>query len=249
MAALLAAFAVALSFLSSVLVSTITQPFPSSVGPAVVLLLAAGLGLSAWNSVTSNRQQRRESMLAAVSEEAQALERVHGEVARRRAAAAEFLHGPIQSQLVASALKGESNQEALQAIEKRFAEYSAASSHWDVQEQVNELVNAWAGVITITVNCSDETWERVRREPLTSRLLVDTLSEAVTNAVRHGAIADIDVSIVTTEADARVRLVVVSEGTLTGGIGNGTGLARLIDRGAQITLEQADERVIMIAQL
>jgi hypothetical protein len=245
----LAAFALGLSIAASVLVTAIAGPFPIAIGPAVVLLVVFGLGLSTWNSVMRDRQQRREAMLIAVSDEAQALERVHGEVARRRAAAAEFLHGPIQSQLVASALKGESNEDALQAIERRFAEYSAASTTWDVQEQVNELLNAWAGIITITVTCSDETWQRVRREPLTARLLVDTLSEAVTNAVRHGEIADIEVTIDTTEADARVRLTVRSQGTLTDGIGNGTGLARLIDRGAQITLEQVYGLVVMRALL
>ncbi len=244
-----AAFALGLSSVASVLVTAIAGPFPLATGPAVVLLVVFGLGLSTWNSVTRDRQQRREAMLVAVAEEAQALERVHGEVARRRAAAAEFLHGPIQSQLVASALKGESNEDALQAIEKRFAEYSAATTTWDVQEQVNELLSAWAGVITITVTCSDETWQRVRRDPLTSRLLVDALSEAVTNAVRHGDIADIEVTIDTTDGDTRVRLTVRSRGTLTDGIGNGTGLARLVDRGAEITLEQVDERVVMQALL
>lgn len=245
----LAVLAFVLSIAISLMVTAIAGPFPPAIGPAVVLLVVCGLGLSTWKSVTRERQQRREAMLLAVSEEAQALERVHGEVARRRAAAAEFLHGPIQSQLVASALKGESNEDALQAIERRFAEYSAASTTWDVQEQVNELLNAWAGVVTITVACESETWQRLRSEPLTSRLLVDALSEAVTNAVRHGDIADIDVSIDATDAEKRVRLTVRSQGTLTDGIGNGTGLARLVDRGAHITLERVDERVVMQALL
>jgi ribosomal protein L22 len=182
-------------------------------------------------------------MLAAVSDEAQELERIYGEVARRRAAASEFLHGPIQSQLVASALKGETNEQALEAIEKRFAEYNASTSRWDVHEQVAALTDAWADVMTIRITCPPEMWQRLQREQLTARLLVDTLSEAVTNAVRHGEVADIDVTI--DETDNRVRLTVSSLGTLTDGIGNGTGLARLVDRGARITLEQVHGRVVM----
>jgi hypothetical protein len=144
---------------------------------------------------------------------------------------------------------GESNEDALQAIERRFTEYSAALTTWDVQKQVNELLNAWAGVVSITVARSDETWQRLRREPLMSRLLVDTLSEAVTDAVRHGEMADIEVIIDTTEAEARVGSTVRSKGPLTDGVGNGTGLARLIDRGAQITLEQVHDYVVMEALL
>jgi hypothetical protein len=245
--AVLVCLALGLSYASSALVTVIAEPFPPAVGPAVVLLVAVGLGLSTWNSVTRDRRQRRESMLAAVSEEAQTLERVHGEVARRRAAAAEFLHGPIQSQLVASALKGETNEEALEAIEKRFAEYNASTTRWDVQEQVAALTDAWADVMTIRISCAPEMWQRLQRQQLTARLLVDTLSEAVTNAVRHGEVADIDVTI--DDTDNRVLLTVSSLGTLTSGIGNGTGLARLTDRGALITLEQENERVVMQALL
>lgn len=247
----LAALGFGLSVAASAVVTAIAGPFPLAIGPAVVLLVVFGLGLSTWNSVTRDRQQRREAMLVAVAEEAQALERVHGEVARRRAAAAEFLHGPIQSQLVASALKGESNEDALQAIERRFAEYSAASTTWDVQEQVNELAHAWADVMAITVTCSADTWDRLRRTPLTSRLLVDTLSEAVTNSVRHGTVADVDVVIATDEIEdhVRVSLTVTSLGTLTRGTGSGTGLARLMDRGADINLHQDGDHVVMRALL
>lgn len=234
------------STLSSILVSAIAAPFRPALGIAATLLVVVGLGVSLWSSVTRDRQRQREVMMTAVSDEARELERIHGEVARRRASAAEFLHGPIQGQLVASALKGDSNEEALEAVEKRFAEYSASANTWDVQEQVDELISAWAGVMSVKVTCSADTWDRLRRTPLTSRLLVDTLSEAVTNSVRHGVVSDIDVTIDITGEDSRerVRLTVSSLGTLTNGIGNGTGLARLADRGALITLEQVDERVV-----
>jgi len=42
---------------------------------------------------------------------------------------------------------------------------------------------------------------------------------------------------------------VSSLGTLSGDIGNGTGLARLVDRGAQITLEELKDRVVLRAIL
>ena len=237
--------------LSSILVSAITSPFRPALGIASTLLVVVGLGVSAWSSVTRDRQRQREVMMTAVASEAQALERIHGEVARRRASAAEFLHGPIQGQLVASALKGDSNEEALAAVEKRFAEYSTSAARWDAGEQVDELVSAWAGVMSVRVSCSSDTWKHLRRTPLTSRLLVDTLSEALTNSVRHGTIADVDVVISTKEIDGHVRisLSVRSQGTLNRGTSKGTGLARLMDRGAQITLRQVGGHVVMSALL
>jgi hypothetical protein len=247
----MALLALGVSALSSILVSAITAPFQPALGIAATLLVVVGLGISVWTSVTRDRQRQREVMMTAVSDEARELERIHGEVARRRTAAAEFLHGPIQGQLVASALKGDSNEEALEAVEKRFAQYSASSATWDAQEQVAELISAWAGVMSIKVTCSADTWDRLRRTPLTSRLLVDTLSEALTNSVRHGTVADVDVAIATDEIEdhVRVSLTVTSLGTLTRGTGHGTGLARLMDRGADITLSQVGDHVMMRALL
>jgi signal transduction histidine kinase len=105
--------------------------------------------------------------------------------------------------------------------------------------------------MSIKVTCSADTWDRLRRTPLTSRLLVDTLSEALTNSVRHGTVADVDVAIATDEIEdhVRVSLTVTSRGTLTRGTGHGTGLARLMDRGADITLSQVGDHVMMRALL
>jgi hypothetical protein len=46
-----------------------------------------------------------------------------------------------------------------------------------------------------------------------------------------------------------VRLTVASLGTFISGIGNGTGLARPVDRGGLVTLKQLDELVCMRALL
>jgi len=77
------------------------------------------------------------------------------------------------------------------------------------------------------------------------------LSESITNAVRHGTAGDVDISIgEETGADSnRLHVTVSSLGVLSGDIGNGTGLARLVDRGAEIMLEQADDRVVVTALL
>ena len=126
----LALIALALSILavitslgSSAFITSLVGPFPPNYATAVVLVTLVGLGLSAWDSVTRDRQNQRQILMSQVSKEAELMERLHGEVSKRRAAAADFLHGPIQSQLVASALRGETNEEALAAVERRFDEY------------------------------------------------------------------------------------------------------------------------------
>jgi anti-sigma regulatory factor (Ser/Thr protein kinase) len=108
-------------------------------------------------------------------------------------------------------------------------------------------MDAWADVMSIRISCPPEIWQRLQREQLTARLLVDTLSEAVTNAVRHGEVGVIDVT--NEDTDNRVRLTVASLGTFIIGIGNGTGLARPVDRGGLVTLKQLDELVCMRALL
>jgi len=243
--------AVAVSWIASTFISATLGDFPPPYAAAAILVLIVGLGISTWESVTRDRKMQRQALMEAVAREAATIDRVHGDVARRRAAAAEFLHGPIQSQMGASALRGESNEEALAALELRFAEYGATTSTWDAREQVGELIEAWSGIMAINVECSSGTWDRLKREQLASRLLLDVLSESITNAVRHGTAGDVDISIgEETGADSnRLHVTVSSLGTLSGDIGNGTGLARLVDRGAQITLEELKDRVVLRAIL
>lgn len=237
---------------SSSVISNLISPYPPYFGPSALLMLAVGVSLSIWKAVNVDHQKQRRAMMEAVAQEAKEVERIHGEFIRRRAAASEFLHGPIQSQLVASALKGESAEEVLQAVEKKFAEYNQiGAGTWNPKEQVLELIDAWSAVMKIDVDCSDATWNRLNREPLTSRLLVDTLSEAVTNSVRHGIPSDIKIAINSAISEGRqqLRVTVQSKGTLNGGIGSGSGLARLVDRGAELTLDQVGDHVILTAVL
>jgi len=73
--------------------------------------------------------------------------------------------------------------------------------------------------------------------------MLDSLSEGITNAVRHGGPSDLDVTIESNQG--RITLIARSKGELQGGIGNGTGLARLRDRGAEVCVESEDDSVVL----
>ena len=235
----------------SYVISSLVSPFPAYYAPAVTLILLIGFGISTWDSVTRDRENQRQLLMTEVSHEAELLEQLRDEVAKRRAAAADFLHGPIQSQLVASALRGESNEKALEAVERRFDEYALSQVSTDPRTQVTELVDAWSDLLDIKLNAEDGVWDSLSLHPVTSKLLTDILSEAITNIVRHGELGteEVNVSIEASEPNAKFRLTVSSSGKLSGGIGAGSGLARLMDRGALISLEQIDGKVVLKATL
>jgi hypothetical protein len=231
-------------FVSS-LVSWVIAPFPSTYAPAASVITITGLGLSVWSAVTLNRIKRREEMVQTVAKEMAAVEKLHGEVQRRRAAASDFLHGPIQGQLVASALKGESGEQALDAVTQRFSEYTQQPIE-SSEASVNALVTAWQGVLKINVQAEQAVWHFLDTDPVRCKLTLDALSEGITNAVRHGSPGDIDITISTDQG--RISMTVTSSGELEAGIGNGTGLARLRDRGAEVSLESKQVCVVLLVR-
>jgi ABC-type multidrug transport system fused ATPase/permease subunit len=243
LAAYLIVLAMISTFIASNLITAFVAPFPSTFAPAASLILASGLGLSMWTAVTRNQVNRRDAMANAVDEEIAAVEKLHADVQRRRSAAADFLHGPIQGQLVASALKGESGEQALDAISQRFAEYGLEERIESSEEAINSLISAWNGVIDISLKSESSVWRLLDADPVRCKLVLDALSEAITNAVRHGDAGDITIEL--SLEQGRITMIVTSPGELTAGIGNGTGLARLRDRGAEVQLDPAERTVVL----
>ena len=94
---LLSLMAIALfaSASTSLVVTALIAPFPNTYVVAIMLMVLVGGGVSTWDAVTRDRQEQKFAMVAAVAEEADALERIHGEVVRRRHAAADFIAEPV----------------------------------------------------------------------------------------------------------------------------------------------------------
>lgn len=206
----------------------------------------AGLALSLWAAVNAGRLARQEVLSQAVAEEAAEIERLRGLINERRLQAARFLHGPIQGELVAAALRHDSPEEIRVNLEQRFAEYGRADRR-GAKQQVQDVVDAWSTVLDIGLAADPACWRTLDGHPERLRLLVDALSEGLTNVVRHASGSTVKARI--TSVESGICLVIESEGTLRSVGEVGLGLAQLEVRGARISLEGAGERTMFVSSM
>lgn len=125
-----------------------------------------------------------------------------------------FVHGHLQNQLLASAHRFETSDTAddrqralLSTLDVLDHAMASPSSDTSLEERLQDLVTRWSGLATLSVHLDLE-------PPLGPGQLGDhvlhVVVEAVTNAVRHGMAATIDVTV--TRHDGVVVVVVTDDG-------------------------------------
>ena len=240
----LAAVGATATELTSVVITSLSAAFPAALIGVSAGVAGAGLALSLWAAVNAGRQLRQQDMAQAVAQEATEIDRMRTLIEQRRLQAARFLHGTIQGELVAAALRHDDPREVRQLISRRFDEYGSIPVR-GANQQVQDVVDAWATVLQITVSFNSDCWAQLDGRPERIELLVDALSEGLTNAVRHASGLAVDVRIEC--ATDVVTLRIVSEGVPAGFGPPGIGLTQLRARGARISLDARDDRTEFVA--
>ena len=155
---------------------------------------------------------------------------------------ARALHGPVQGIVTVAIARLQESPHDLDAIlsDMRIAllralEADAGSLLW--MDAVDALTSAWSGFCDVEVEMLDECRKRLDRDPACRAIVLEILTEAVSNAVRHGRATR--VSAVASCEEDRATIVVTDDGDgATQGLpGLGT---RVLDA---CTLEWSRERV------
>lgn len=246
LAVALAGVGAAATELTSLVITPLSATFPAGLIGVSGGVAAAGVALSLWAAVNAGRQLRQQEMAEAVGQEAAAIDRMREIIEQRRLQAARFLHGTIQGELVAAALRQDNAADVSEVISRRFAEYGSLPQR-SAQQQVLDVVSAWSSVLAITFHVDDEVWDVISSQTERINLLVDALSESLTNVVRHASDKHVDIDIV-----LQGRMVALKVSSL-GGSGSvaspGIGLAQLRARGAGVRLDAEGDRVRLIVSL
>lgn len=235
----LAGVGAAAAALTGFILAPIASTFPAGMIGVAGGVAGSGVALSMWAAVNAGRQARQEALAAAVSEEAAEVERLRGVIEQRRLQAARFLHGAIQGELIAAAMRAENPDLLRDTVSRRFAEYGVLSQR-RAEQQVRDVLDAWATILRITFAVDPDCWNVLDSRPDRTELLVDALSEGLTNAVRHASGSAVDVCIARTVDGVTVQ--VVSEGAPSSLGEPGIGLSQLRARGALISLEAHEDR-------
>lgn len=126
-----------------------------------------------------------------------------------------LLHGTVQAMMVSAAIRmsDQTPQEAEETIETltthlRYALGQGSQVPW--RQEVSNLQEMWSGAIDLSITITPETQAALDLDALAGNSLFQVMSEAVTNAVRHG---DADTVRITVEAqDDCVVVTVMNDG-------------------------------------
>ncbi|WP_434315734.1 hypothetical protein [Leifsonia sp. P73] len=193
-----------------------------------------GLGVAFVASLTAQVRRDQSELEEAVQENIRAAAAIRSDFERERAALARLLHSGVQSELIASALAlaagppADASAELRRVVSSIRAELSAPRVEPDAAERITALVESWACAIPLRSSFGDDVWERLR-EPVRAAAVIDTISEGLANAVRHGDGSEVTLDVLPASGDG-VSVVIVSGGALTTAV-PGIGLRQLAERG------------------
>lgn len=218
---------------------------PDLVWVEAVTYPAIAFGAALVTSLSARLRRDEAALEAAV--QANVLEAADGRGAldREREGLARLLHSGVQSELIAAALSlgagaGEDASDGVrQVVSNIRAELSADRSGPDAADRIAALVESWGSAIPLRASFGDGVWERLRDVPR-AEAVVDTISEGLANAVRHGDGSEVTLEVLAADGGG-VSVVVVSGGALSTAA-PGIGLHQLAQRG-DVALREVAGRV------
>ena len=242
--ALYASLGALVATIMSLVLSWLWPAFPNFWFGVMVGTSAAAGAVSIWEAIADGRKARQDALVQAITDEAQMVERLRDAVARRRGQAADFLHSTVQAELVAAALRGVEPATVSESLAELFGRYGQAEAR-PASEQFAGLLTAWSEVLDLHVDVDPDFPRAVDAKSSLGGPLIDALSEALTNVVRHSPNRSATVRV--HRLGERWCLSVTSMGTLDSRQAAGIGLARLREKGVDIQLATAGADTVLTA--
>lgn len=173
----------------------------------VFTFLCASVSIIA--TATHLAARRRAALVEGVEQEAAAGEELAQSVSALRRAASQYLHSQVQAELMATSLllqRAPSDQAAVAAILHDAAQrvkggLAAAASSTPVDD-LRAKLEFWSAVSGVTPVVDGAAWQRLATHPDVASRVSQLLTEALTNAVKHGAAGQIEVNLTATGSDA-----------------------------------------------
>lgn len=175
-------------------------------------------------------------------------------------ALARALHGPVQSAVTAAALRmadasrdGEMTPELVDIVRDDLVRvldvlHSPQSDVSTLDGSLARIVGMWDGVCDITTSIDESAAEAVERDPVVRACVTDVVTDAVSNAVRHGNAKSIAINV--TQDDNLIVVTVTDDGQSTSEPkGGGLGSALLDECARAWSLTSTGSGHILTAQL
>ena len=220
--------------------------FPERIIGIATGVSGIGIALSLSEAIKEGRILRQRSLSQALSSERKLVDAIGKEFESRRLKAASFLHGKIQSELIAKSVTGEQTEEIVRVINRLFSEYSITPTS-NFHERFHNLIRAWSAVLEIKLQIHEDVNQVLLHNHERCELLLDVFSEALTNVIRHSSGKEALVSIFMSDKDISIK--VTSDGALSEKSVAGIGLKQLSDRGVEVIIESSNMQTTLSARV
>ena len=170
------------------------------------------------------------------------------------------IHGPIQSEVAAAAIRiersltrgevSESGEVALQNLRDRLAKIlKDTKGVSEVRPVLDEIAETWNGLCTIEFDLPDEVECSLRNDSVCVETVLEIAREACSNAIRHGSAELIQIRI-DFESPELIKIVVRNDGTkLDLSSNRGVGSAYLDDCTYSHELTMTDDGTVLTATI
>jgi len=192
--------------------------------------------------------------VAALAEE---LSRVRSLALGQRANLAHLMHGGVQAELTAGALaisRSVERGDPPDAVDARMSELVstlnrvlAGLDESPARESLDDVLGAWRMALDLDVRVDDAAAEAMEQDPDLQERVIDVVSEALTNAVRHAAARRVTLDVAALPPD-RISVDVRHQGLLALGA-SGQGGATLSDRCESWSLTSSGDTVRLVAEI
>ena len=192
--------------------------------------------------------------VAALAEE---LSRVRSLALGQRVNLAHLMHGGVQAELTAGALaisRSVERGDPPDAVDARMSELvstlNRAIAGLDeslARESLDDVLGAWRMALDLDVRVDDAAAKAMDNDPDLQERVIDVVSEALTNAVRHAAARRVTLDVAALPPD-RISLDVRHQGSLALGA-SGQGGATLSDRCETWSLTSSGDTVRLVAEI
>ncbi|WP_431278926.1 sensor histidine kinase [Leifsonia poae] len=176
-----------------------------------VIALAGALVASLTDRLRADQRELEVSMRASV----EATARMRVAYDRERIRLAHLLHSTVQAELIAQALAlrtdatGDASEVVREALERIRTQLAESTSRPDPRARLERVVETWRSAMALDAHIDDAVWASLA-DDARSEAVIDTISEGLANAVRHGDGSPVSLAI-SPEGDG-VRVVVTSGG-------------------------------------
>jgi signal transduction histidine kinase len=144
----------------------------------------------------------------------------------QRKALSRALHGPVQSAVTSAALRldqalraGEPTSELIDEVRDHLRSIvdtleTDLTQSTSIELAMQRIIGTWEGVCAVQVNIDTDAEQHLAHDPLALSAVIDILTDAVSNAVRHANATEVRIRVESTPPDL-VALEVVDNGEPT----------------------------------